>query len=86
MGAVKRIAVLDTEVEAKVLESILVARDIPHVLRTYHDSVCDGLFQGPRGWGHIEAPEEHEVEILGILHDMRTGKLGEGETVGDVLD
>ena len=40
-----KVATLDNEVEVRLLESILNERDIPHRLRSYHDTAYDGLFQ-----------------------------------------
>ena len=71
MDKMKKIAVLDNMVQAQLLESMLKEHDIPHVMKTYHDSAYDGLFQGPKGWGHVEAPEEHESEILALLDELR---------------
>lgn len=66
-----KIAVLLNEVEARLIESILAERDIPHMLRSYHDTAYDGLFQTQKGWGVIMAPESHKEEILVILDDVR---------------
>ena len=30
----------------------------------------DGLFQGMRGWGHVEAEEQHHAEILAVIADI----------------
>ena len=72
MDELEKIAVLENEVQAQLLDSILTEREIPHVMKSYHDSAYDGVFQGTRGWGHIEAPESHRQEILDILRDMNT--------------
>ena len=72
MDGLKKIALLDNMVEAQMLESMLKEHDIPHVIRTYHDSAYDGLFQHSKGWGHIEAHEQHESEILTLLDNLRT--------------
>ena len=72
MDELKKIAVLDNMVQAQLLESMLKEHDIPHVMRTYHDSAYDGVFQGPKGWGQVDAPEQHESEILALLEDLRT--------------
>ncbi len=72
MDKIKKIAVLDNIVQAQMLESILKEREIPHVMKTYHDSAYDGLFQGQKGWGHVEAPEEYESDILAMLDDLGT--------------
>jgi len=65
-----RIAVLDNEVQAKLLEAVLMERGIPFRIRSYHDLVYDGLFQNQKGWGHIEAPSEYLNAILTVLKDL----------------
>ena len=79
MDKLKKIAVLDNMVQAQMLESMLKEHDIPHVMKTYHDSAYDGLFQGPKGWGHVEAPEEHESEILTLLDNLSTQEKEEAQ-------
>lgn len=82
MDELKKIAVLDNMVEAQLLDSILTERDIPHVMKTYHDSACDGLFQASMGWGHVEAPETRQAEILGIIEELRTQNGGNPDEQG----
>ena len=67
----KKIAVLDDEFEAGPLESILSEREIPHRMRSYHDTAYDGLFQAQKGWGYVAAPERYDAEIMEILVDLR---------------
>lgn len=67
----EKIAVLEYEVEAEHLGAQLAHRNIPHLMRSYHDSALDGLFQLSQGWGHVEAPSEHKATILSILKDIR---------------
>ncbi|RPH52419.1 MAG: hypothetical protein EHM85_02865 [Desulfobacteraceae bacterium] len=71
MDSFSKIAVLNNIIEAQLLDSILTEQEIPHVMRTYHDSAYDGLFQVTMGWGHVEAPEAHRTEILAILDEIR---------------
>lgn len=70
MSEFKKILVLDNEIEARLLDSILLERNIPHRLRSYHDSAYDGLYQAQKGWGHIEAPEEYREEIQTICREL----------------
>lgn len=65
-----KILVLDNEIEAKLLTGLLKEKNIPHLIRSYHDSVYDGLWQINAGWGHIEAPEEFREEIMKIYEGM----------------
>ena len=61
---------LNNEIEAKLLDEILTGKDIPHLIRSYHDSAYDGLWQMQSSWGHVESPEEHREEIISIYDEM----------------
>jgi len=67
----EKIVVLSNEVQAELVDSVLTARGIPHIMRSYHDSALDGLFQGEGGWGHIEAPPSVKEEILTVVEDLK---------------
>ncbi len=67
----QKIALLQNEIEAELLEEELTNRNIPHCLISYHDSAFDGLFQLYRGWGHVEAPTEFKDAIVSVLEDIR---------------
>lgn len=69
----KKIAVLDDELEAGLLDSVLSEREIPHRMRSYYDTALDGLFQVQKGWGYVAAPERYEAEVTEILADLREG-------------
>ena len=66
-----KIAVLDNDFEAQMLESILKERQIPHLLKSYYDTAFDGLYQTQKGWGHISSPDQYSEEIKEILSDLR---------------
>lgn len=71
MARFKKILVLNNEVEARLLDAVLEEKQIPHLMRSYHDRAYDGLWQQQRGWGHVEAPEDHEERIRSIYEDLR---------------
>ncbi len=58
------------EIEAILLDEILTEKKIPHIIRSYHDSAYDGLWQTQSSWGHLEAPEEYKREILQTYSEM----------------
>ncbi len=64
MGNPVKILMFKNEVEAILLDEILTEKQIPHMIRSYHDSAYDGLWQTQTGWGHVEAPEEYRDEII----------------------
>jgi hypothetical protein len=68
-----KILVFNNEFEAKLLNEILNEKNIPHIVRSYHDSVYDGLWQMQSSWGHLEAPEEYRDEILQTYNQMSPG-------------
>lgn len=71
----EKISGLDNEIQAQLLKSVLTDEEIPHMVRSYHDTALDGLFQGQYGWGHIEAPPEYKERILGIIDDLNQSPL-----------
>jgi hypothetical protein len=76
-----KIAVLENEVQARILESLLRERGIPHIIRSYHDSAYDGLFQVSRGWGCVEAPGKFKAKILELLNHLEEGTNGRSRAV-----
>ena len=68
------IIVLQNEVEASHLESILKEKKIPHFIKSYHDLAYDGLFQFQKGWGQVEAPPEFRDQIVDIYNDLNQGE------------
>lgn len=71
MDDMRKIAVLENEVEAHLVSSILAERSIPHFIKSYHDVAYNGIFQFQKGWGVINAPLVHKETILEILDDLR---------------
>lgn len=76
MADYEKITTLDNEFEAQLLASILEEREIPHRLRTYHDTAFDGLFQTQKGWGVVQAPDAYADEVREIIADIRKGYEG----------
>ncbi|MBC8433360.1 MAG: hypothetical protein H8D96_15725 [Desulfobacterales bacterium] len=66
------VAILENIIEAQVIESILTEQNIPHRIRSYHDTAYDGLFQVQKGWGQLCAPHTYKQEIIDILNDIRS--------------
>jgi hypothetical protein len=58
--------------EADILDAILSEKGIPHLVRSYHDSAYDGLFQLQKGWGTLLAPESHRDEIIRLQAEINT--------------
>lgn len=65
----KKILSLSSEIEAIRIKEILDSNQIPHLIRSYHDSAYDGIFQNQYGWGVLEADEANEGKILDLLKD-----------------
>lgn len=71
MPNVKRIAILNNEFEADLVEHALAERGIHYIVRSYHDTAYDGLFQTQKGWGCIEAAEADECAVLDVIEGIR---------------
>lgn len=72
-----RVDVLDDEIEAGLVAAILEERGVPHLIRSYHDTAYDGLFQTQKGWGLISAPAAFHQEILQVMEDVRQPVVGQ---------
>lgn len=73
---IKRILPLGNEIEAQRIKNILDQNNIPHLIRTFHDSAYDGLFQNQYGWGLLEADSADEQKILQLLKELDTDHEG----------
>ena len=71
MEKFKKILVLNNEVEARLLDAVLEEKQIPHLMRSYHDTAYDGLWQQQQGWGHVESQERYREQILTIYRDLK---------------
>ena len=63
----EKVALLSSEVQARLLETMLRERGIPHVIQSYYSHVFDGVFQPSSGWGHVEAPRRFKEQVLALL-------------------
>ncbi len=67
----KKIVIIENEIEAQFIASVLNERGIPHEIYSFQDTAFDGLFQTQKGWGKVMAPKSFEAEILEIINDVR---------------
>ena len=82
MDKLEKIAVLDNEVQAELVDSVLSEREIPHIMRSYYDSALDGLYQSRAGWGHVEAPESFKDEVLAVIEEIKRQASSSSESQG----
>ena len=69
-AAFVKLAVFENELEARQVESELLSRNIPHLVKSYRDPAYVGVVQNHRGWGHLEAPAVFREEIEQIRRDL----------------
>ena len=68
------IAVIENEIEAQLLVSLLKEGKIPHHVHSYHDTAYDGLFQTQKGWGNISAPVRYKNQIKEMIDQLRNAQ------------
>jgi hypothetical protein len=66
-----KVASLENEIEARLLEPLLQEMEIPYIIHSNYDLAYDGLFQATRGWGHIETTEENRQKVVQLLDSIR---------------
>ena len=67
----EKIVILEGPIEAELIASILNQEGITHMIRSFHDTAYDGLFQTQKGWGELRAPASVKTDILEIIRDVR---------------
>ena len=72
MDSYIKITVLENLIDAQLIDSILNQKNMPHRIRSFHDTAYDGLFQMQRGWGELFAPLSSKKEILEIVDIVRS--------------
>ena len=70
MEQFEEILVMENEIEAQLLDSVLNERAIPHLMRSYRDTAYDGIYQAQRGWGAVMAPLALKEMIVSIYRDL----------------
>jgi len=79
MPKTEKILIFYNEFEARLLEGLLKERGIPCIVRSYHDSAYDGMWQAQTGWGHLDAYPEDREEILKMYAEISGGQT-DGDT------
>lgn len=80
-----KIGIIDSLVEARLIESVLDDMGIPHMIRSYYDTAYDGLFQTQKGWGEIRSPAEYERQVLDILTEIQSEDMSQTETESQAM-
>jgi hypothetical protein len=70
MAKTTKILILSNSIEANLIDEILNEKGIPHIIRSFHDSAYDGLWQTQSTWGQLDAPPEFKEEIISIYNEM----------------
>jgi hypothetical protein len=65
-----RIARLEGEVQAQLLDAVLTERGVPHLIHSLHDSALDGVYQGTQCWGFVEGPESSRAAVEAALQEL----------------
>ena len=52
------------------MDAQLKEKKIPFIIRSYHDSAYDGVFQFQKGWGRLDSDEAHREDIEAIYRDV----------------
>lgn len=72
MNGYLKIAIVENQFEAQLLQSMLDEQGIAYYLKSYYDTAYDGLFQRNKGWGAVYAPENHKEVIVEMIEGIRS--------------
>jgi len=67
----KKLLIPENEAEAIALHRLLAQHGIKSVIRSFHDTAYDGIFQKQYGWGVIMVAEENLSRAREIVSEWR---------------
>ncbi|MEW5724330.1 MAG: DUF2007 domain-containing protein [Thermodesulfobacteriota bacterium] len=66
-----RLTTLENRFEADLITNALEAEGINFVVRTFHDTAYDGLFETQKGYGLLLVEEEDRARAQTVVDDIR---------------
>ena len=66
-----RLTVLENRFEADLITDILEKEGIVFVIRSYHDSAYDGIYETQKGYAALLVEEEDRERAMSIVEDVR---------------
>jgi len=66
-----KIKALDDQFEADVIKDILEKDGIPVIVRSFHDSSFDGIYESQKGWGVVMVPNEFRKIANTLIKDIK---------------
>ena len=67
----KRITTLENRFEADLVTGALDEERVEYVLKPFHDTAYDGLFETTHGYALLLAAEEDEDRVMKIVEEVR---------------
>ena len=74
-----RLVTLENRFEADLITSALTDEGIPHVVKPFHDTAYDGLFETTKGFGLLLVEEVDRERAQAVVDDVRSSVGGEYE-------
>jgi len=69
--ALVKVATLESQFEADLIEKALAERGIAARVRPHRDSAYDGLYLPAQGWGSLWAEEEERERAAAVVAEVR---------------
>lgn len=69
-----RVAVLENQFEAELVAQVLDADGVDFVLKTFHDTAFDGIFETRKGYAWVLADEKDRAKIMQTVDEVRASK------------
>jgi hypothetical protein len=66
-----KVATVDNKFEADVLSNTLKKECIPVMVRSFHDTAYDGIYNPQKGWGIILVPAEDKDKAEEIIASVK---------------
>jgi hypothetical protein len=86
MEGMKARLALDNQVEASLLDLMLVQDGVPHLVRSFQDRAYGRLWQFQQGWGYVETPARFAGGVRVLLDLIRSNRYTAAEEQDPAAD
>jgi hypothetical protein len=72
------VKVAENSFEADRFRAALEQEGFTVLVRTFHDTAYDGIYEAQKGWGYVEVPRNDQERAEGIVRDLEKAFEEEG--------
>jgi hypothetical protein len=66
-----KVKIVENQFEADIIKGVLENEGVPVMVRSFHDTSFDGIFESQKGWGVILVPDGKKEKALIVIEQLK---------------